>query len=145
MTHIQSQNCKDTNRSRKWQGHKYINITIPVQFKVNNLYKSAAKLHGDFLYNSLRKRILYAISSTKMLKNILQLNVYYFFLQTFVKLLDEIINILDTSVMNVFLESSVFFANIRPSNVQKEFIFFLLFSVYLVLWWWIVETLWDRR
>jgi hypothetical protein len=25
------------------------------------------------------------------------LNVYYFFLQTFVKLLDEIINILDTS------------------------------------------------
>ena len=65
-----------------------------------------------------------------MLRNILQLNVYYFFLQTFVKLLDEIINILDTSVMNVFLESSVFFANIRPSNVQKEFSFFVFFCVF---------------
>jgi hypothetical protein len=29
--------------------------------------------------------------------------------------------------MNVFLESSVFFANIQPSNVQKEFSFLVFF------------------
>ena len=33
-------------------------------------------------------------------------------------------------LMNVFLESSVFFANIRPSNVQKEFSFFAFFCVF---------------
>jgi hypothetical protein len=44
-------------------------------------------------------------------------------------------------LMNVFLESSVFFANIRH-QMSRRSLFFLLFSVYLVLWWWIVETLW---
>ena len=44
--------------------------------------------------------------------------LFYFFLQKFVKLMDEIINILDTSDECL---PGIFLVNIRPSNVQKEF------------------------
>ena len=53
--------------------------------------------------------------------------LFYFFLQKFVKLMDEIINILDTSDECL---PGIFLVNIRPSNVQKEFSVLAFFCVF---------------